>query len=103
MEQDPERMAEILLGLRDARVLGVGEDEEGLVAEVETTLEVDAVRCPRCGSAVVLDGTEESEQLGRPVFGRPVTFFWRLRRFRCENGSCGLETFREEAPEISGA
>ncbi len=103
MEQNPERMAAILLGLSDARVLGVGEDDEGLLAAVETTLDVDQVRCPSCGEAVVLAGTEELERQGAPVFGRPVVLVWRLREFACTNRSCPVETFSEALPSLSGA
>lgn len=103
MEQDPERIAAMMLGLGDSRVLGVGEDDEGLLVEVETPLDVDAVRCPGCGASVVLDGTEELEQPRPPTFGRATVLVWMLRRFRCENAACPVETFVEEVPPLRPA
>ncbi len=103
METDPERAAAMLLGLVDAHVLGVGEDDEGLVVEVETELDPDAVRCPSCQAPVVLDGTEEREQARPPTFGRATVLVWVLRRFRCENVACPLETFVEELPPLTRA
>jgi hypothetical protein len=103
METDPARMAAILLGLKNARVLGAGEDDEGLVAEVETELDPGVVCCPACGSSVVLDGSHEVEQDGPAVFGRPAVLIWRLRRFRCENASCATDTFVEELPPLTKA
>ena len=103
MEQDPERIAAMMLGIGDARVLGVGEDDEGLLVEVETVLDVDAVRCSRCHGPVVLDGTKELEQPRPPTFGRPTVLVWMLRRFRCPNAACSVETFAEDAPPPRGA
>ena len=103
MEQDPERVAAMMLGIGDARVLGVGEDDEGLLVEVETVLDVDAVRCSRCHGSVVLDGIKEHEQPRPPTFGRPTVLVWMLRRFRCPNAACSVETFVEDVPPLSGA
>ena len=103
VEQDPERIAAMMLGLGDARVLGVGEDDDGLLVEVETKLDIDSVRCPSCQASVVLDATVEFEQ-SRPVtFGRPTVVIWILRRFRCVNATCQVETFVEEVPQLSGS
>ena len=103
MQQDQERMAATMLGLGDSRVLGVGEDDEGLLVEGETALDVDVVRCPTCDASVVLDGTEELEEPRPPPFGRPTLLVWMLRRFRCLNADCSVETFVEEVPPLSGA
>jgi transposase len=103
VEQDPERAAAMMLGLGDSRVLGVGEDADGLLVEVETSLQIDEVRCPTCHGSVVLDGTEELEQPWPPSFGRPTVIVWMLRRFRCENTTCPVETFAEEVPPLSPA
>jgi hypothetical protein len=104
VEQDPERAAAMMLGLGDSRVLGVSEDEDALFVEVETALDVTQVRCPGCSSVVVLDGADEVERPGPgQFFGRWVTFSWRVRRFRCPNAECKVETFSEEVPQVSGA
>lgn len=103
MEQDPERMAAMMLGLAGARVLGVAEDDEGLLVEVETELDPDEVRCPCCHGSVALEGTEEREQERPATFARPTVLVWLLRRFRCENESCPVETFVEELPPLRQA
>ena len=92
----------MLLGLGDYRVLGVGEDDEGLLVEVETPLDVDAVRCPNCGTSVVLDGTEElgiaaphlRTSDGARLDAPPLPL--RERRLP-------VETFLEEAPPLRPA
>lgn len=86
MEQDPERAAAMLLGLGDACVL-----------------DVDAVHCPSWHASVVLEGTEEFEQPRPLTFGRATLLVWMLRRFRCENGACPVQTFVEEVPPLSPA
>ena len=93
-----------MLGIGDARVLGVSEDEDGLFVEVETELDIAQVRCPGCSLAVVLDGVDEVERPGPgQFFGRSVMFSWRVRRFRCTNHSCAVETFLEEVPKVRPA
>jgi hypothetical protein len=75
VEKDPDRVAAMTLGLGDAHVLGVSEDEKGLFVEVETELAVAQVRCPDCSEAVVLDGVDEVQRPGPGQFlGRWVTF-----------------------------
>jgi hypothetical protein len=103
VETDPERVAAMMLGLGDSRVLVIGGDDKGLVVEAETKLDVDAVRCPGCHASVVLDGTEELEQERPPSFGRATVVIWRLRRFRCENASCPVEIFVEDVPPLRPA
>ncbi len=103
METEPERAMAIMLGLGDGRVLGVGEDDEGLVAEVETGLDPATVRCPHCFGPVVADGIEEREQERPPTFGRATLFVWMLRRFRCENAGCPVGSFVEELPPVKPA
>jgi hypothetical protein len=96
-------MAAMMLGLGESRVLGVGEDDEGLLVEVETSIDVDAMRCPSCHGSVLFEGTQELEQTWPPTFGRATVIVWMLRRFRCENGACAVETFIEDVPEIRPA
>lgn len=103
MEQDPRRVAAMMLGLGDARVLGVGEDEEGLIVEAETRLDFDGVRCPGCNASVVVEGTDQVEQSRPDTFGRPTVLVWVLRRFRCEEGTCPVGTFVEEVPPLRPA
>ena len=103
VEHDPERAVALMLGLGDSRILGVGQDEDGLLVEVETSLDVDKVCCPTCHGSVVLDGTEELEQTWPPSFGRPTAIVWMLRRLRCEDGACPVETFVEDVPQVRPA
>lgn len=86
METDPQRMAALLLGLKDVVVLDVEEDPSGLRIELER-LEV-ATRCPLCGGPGRVSGRVSEDRQGLPMFGRPTLLSWKLRTLRCETSGC---------------
>lgn len=99
LETDPLKMAAIMLGLRDVNVLGIEEDDEGLVIELERTSPLP--ECSRCGEELVVGGIELREVPGQPSFGRPTKMIWRLRRFRCETPGCPAAEWTEDVPPQS--
>ena len=98
-ETDQSRMAAMMIGFPDARVLEVTEDAAGVRVEVETA--VDRARCPVCGRRATLEGTSVVERPSPPAFGRPTLLAWRMRRWVCPNPGCSGGSWVEEAPERS--
>jgi len=87
METDPGRMAAMLVGFPQARVLEVVEDVSGLHVDLETA--VDAAVCVLCGQPAVVAGsvlvTGDSGEIG----GRPTVLSgraggWRRSRLDAE-------------------
>lgn len=100
LETDPLRMAAIMLGLRDVTVLGIQEDDDGLVVELEPSSAPP--RCSQCGKRVVVAGAEILVVQGQSAFGRPTVLSWRLRRFACETAGCLAPEWTEEVPVSAG-
>lgn len=96
LETDPLRMAAVMLGLRDVNVLGIEEDDDGLVIELERASALPP--CSHCGKTVAATGVEIREVPGQPSFGRPTTMSWRLRRFGCKTPGCPAPELTEEVP-----
>jgi transposase len=95
-ETDPLRMAAIMLGLHDVNVLGIEEDDDGLVVELQPAS--PPPQCPQCGKALVVVGAENREVPGQAAFGRPTVLSWRLRRFGCKTPGCPARERAEEVP-----
>ena len=92
-------MAALMLGLKDAVVLDIREDDSGLWIEVE--LESRDVSCPVCSRPAAITGSASVERRGLPVFDRPSVLSWRLRRWCCSDPACGRE-WLEEVPASAG-
>lgn len=97
METDPTRMCALLVGLRDVRVVGVGEWLRFLRVVISTC--VARLTCV-CGSVVHGHGVREVELVALAVFGRAVRLVWRKQRWPCP--ACGF-TSTEQQPEIASA
>lgn len=63
MDTDPDRMAALMVGFPEARVLEVTEDSSGLHIEIETAEE--EATCPQCGEPAVRVSACRSS-VGRP-------------------------------------
>jgi transposase len=98
-ETDQNRMAAMMIGFPDARVLSVSEDSSGVHVEVETA--VDRARCSVCGEHATLEGTSIVERPSPPAFGRPVLLAWRVRRWACPKPGCSGGSWLEEVPKQS--
>lgn len=68
METDPTRMCELLVGLPDVAVTGVGDWPRWLRIAVEPL--VDRPVCSSCGHIAHGHGHREVELVDLPVFGR---------------------------------
>jgi transposase len=101
LETDPTRMCELLVGLPDVNVIGVG-DWPGWLRIAITTR---AVRppCSGCGGVVHRHGTVEVELADLPVFGRPTRLVWCKQRWRCPHLTCTTVTFTETDERIAGS
>ena len=94
---DSSRMAAIMIGFPECRVLGVDEDADGLHVSVETP--DDEFRCSSCGSQATLEG--RSVVVTHPsglMFGRPMELLWKLRRWRCTASKCAAGSWTEDVP-----
>jgi hypothetical protein len=91
----PGRMASMMIGFPEARVLGVNEDAADVHVSVETA--EDASRCAFCGSQARSEG--RPVMVRRPdglMFGRPLEPVWQLRRWSCPTPrACGRDLDRE--------
>ena len=100
MERNPTRMCEVLVGLEEVDVAGVGEPLGGGV-KVEVRCRKPRPRCPGCGGPLWSKGTRVVELVDLPSFGRPARLSWRKRRWQCPNQSCEVGSFTEQNPEIA--
>jgi len=91
VEQNPIRIAEILLGLKDVNLIGV-EDliEDGVKLPLRVHIECRGERpkCPVCNGMSYSKGTSLVELYDLQSFGRPVRLIWHKRRWECRDGNC---------------
>ena len=99
METDPTRMCELLVGLPDVNVVGVGDWPLFLRIAISTR----ALRpsCPSCGGVVWRHGVDEVELVDLPCFGRQTRLVWLKQRWRCPNMLCAVVTFVESDDRIA--
>jgi hypothetical protein len=94
---DSSRMAAMMIGFPECRVLSVDEDTDGLHVSVETS--DDEVCCRSCEEPATLEGrsvvVRHSEGL---AFGRPMELLWQLRRWRCSSPVCTARSWTEDVP-----
>ena len=101
METDPTRMCELLVGLPDVEVVGVGEWSSWLRIAVRTCRR--RLACTGCGTAAHDHGRREVELIDLPVFGRPTRLVWDKQRWRCPNPSCAVITWTERDPRVASS
>ncbi len=94
-------MCELLVGLPDVEVVGVGEWPLWLRIAVRTR----QVRpsCEACGSVAHDHGRRGVELIDLAVFGRPTRLVWDKQRWRCPNPTCATATWTEQDPRIASA
>ena len=100
MECDPTRVCELLVGLGDVEVLGVG-DEAGGPLRVHIRRRAPRSGCELCGGPLWSDGERAVELVDLPAFGRPARLVWHKRRWRCGQRGCSAGTATEQDPEIA--
>lgn len=96
METDPGRIAAMLVGFPQARVLEVVEDTSSLYVNLETGL--DEARCGVCGQLAALGGSRLVAGGSGEIGGRRAVLSWRLREWSCEQTGCEGGRWVEEIP-----
>jgi transposase len=86
-------MCELLVGLPDVNVNGVG-DWPGWLRIAITTQAARPV-CPGCGGGVHGHGCNDVVLVDLPVFGRPTRLVWSKQRWKCPNAGCEVGTWCE--------
>ena len=99
METNPTRMCELLIGLPDVNVVGVGEWPRWL--RIAITTRAERPRCPGCGGAVWQHDRVDVELVDLPCFGRQTRLLWSKQRWRCPNSRCAVVTFVETDARIA--
>ena len=102
METNPIRVCELLVGLPDVTVLGVdgtGTGEAPLRVHVQTR-GVEPL-CVGCAATVRVKDRDQVELVDLAVFGRPARLVWHKWRWVCQDESCRVGSFTEQAPQIA--
>jgi transposase len=99
LETNPTRMCELLVGLPDVNVIGVGDWPEYLRIAITTRAERPV--CPGCGGGVHRHDVDEVELVDLPCLGRQTRLIWMKQRWRCPNAACRVVTFVEVDDRIA--
>jgi transposase len=99
LETDSTRMCELLVGLPDVNIDGVG-DWPGWL-RIAITRRADRPVCRGCGGGVHCHGIDVVELVDLPCFGRRTRLVWSKSRWRCPNPNCGVVTFVEADDRIA--
>jgi len=86
-------MCELLVGLPDVNIEGVGEWPHWL--RIEITRRTPRPTCRACGGGVHDHGRRDVALVDLPVFGRPARLVWAKQRWRCPNRDCSVGTWTE--------
>jgi transposase len=92
-------MCELLVGLPDVNIDGVG--DWPLYLRIAITTRAPRPSCPGCGGAVHVHDRDEVELADLPCFGRRTRLVWTKQRWRCPNASCTVVTFVEVDERIA--
>ena len=93
METDPTRMCELLVGLPDIKLEGVGEWPRWLRIVISTR--AGRPYCPSCAGVVWRHDDLDVELVDLPCFGRRTRLVWSKTRWRCPNPNCKVATVVE--------
>ena len=99
METNPTRMCELLVGLPDVDVNGVGDWPCWLRISISTRAARPS--CSGCAGVVWRHGIDEVELTDLPCFGRRTRLVWSKQRWRCPNQACRVVTFVESDARIA--
>ncbi len=97
METNPVRVCELLVGLPDVDVLGVDDDDVGLL-RVHVNARLGRPSCPGCGGEVWRKDRNPVVLVDLAAFGRPVR---HKQRWECPDGDCLIGSFTAQAPRIA--
>jgi transposase len=88
-----------MLGLPGFVVLAVSDHDGELEQAIETT--ADLVPCPQCGAVAELHDRRPVWVRDLPSGGRPVTWVWGKRVWRCAHRRCPQRTWTEVSTAIA--
>lgn len=92
-------MCELLVGLPDVNVVGVG--DWPLFLRIAITTRAERPACPGCDGAVWLHDRIEVVLVDLPCFGRQTRLVWSKQRWRCPSVTCAVVTFVEVDDRIA--
>ncbi len=104
MEEDPIRIAEILLGLKDVNLIGVEDlGDEGVELPLRVHIECRGGRpkCPVCNGMSYSKGGSLVELIDLPSFGRAVRLIWHKRRWVCRDSTCSAPSWGDVDTRIA--
>ncbi len=93
-------MCELLVGLPEVDVLGVGQSVDGIV-RVEIQVRAPVAGCPDCGVFAHVKDRSVVELVDLPAFGRPSRLLWRKRRLTCPELLCPVGSWTESDTRIA--
>jgi transposase len=99
LETNPTRMCELLVGLPDVNIDGVG-DWPGWLRIVITKRGARPC-CHVCNGPVHRHDVDEVELTDLPCFGRRTRLVWAKQRWRCPKAECEVVTFTEVDDRIA--
>ena len=92
-------MCELLVGLPDVNIKGVGDWPRWL--RIEITTRAERPSCPGCGGGVWHHDDVDVELVDLGCFGRRTRLVWSKSRWRCPNPNCEVVTFVETDDRIA--
>jgi len=92
-------MCELLVGLPDVNIEGVGDWPRWLRIAITTRLRRPS--CPSCDGRAWRHDELDVELVDLPCFGRRTRLVWSKMRWRCPNPACGVVTFVEVDDRIA--
>jgi transposase len=99
LEHVPTRMCELLVGLPDVNVNGVGDWPRWL--RIVVTTRAERPPCPACAGRVWRHDDLDVELVDLPCFERRTRLVWSKSRWRCPNPVCDVVTFVESDARIA--
>jgi transposase len=99
LEHDPTLVCELLVGLPDVNVEGVGDWPRWLRIAISTCAQ--RPRCPTCAGRVWRPDNVDVELVDLPCFDRRTRLVWSKSRWRCPNPNCAVVTFVESDARIA--
>ena len=99
MENDLTRMCELLVGLPEVNIEGVGNWPRWL--RIAITTRAERPLCASCSGAVWHHDDLDIELVDLSCFGRRTRLVWSKSRWRCPNPSCAVVTFVETDERIA--
>ncbi len=88
---DPTRIVEVLVGLKNVRVLlyqRTGQVQTLVIEQITAD-----VACPVCGSPARVKDRPLVSYVDLPVYGAPMRLSWRKHRMKCVNRACPQQSW----------